>query len=72
MNPKHPRAGANRRNAPKAKMVNQRLKDNLGQISEHQYSGRKPSNYSKPAKRKRGKSFNICADEGVRLTTCNQ
>lgn len=50
--PKHPRAGANRRNAPKAKMVNQRLKDNLGQISERQYSGRKLSNYSKPAKRK--------------------
>lgn len=52
VNPKHPRAGANRRNAPKAKMVNQRLKDNLGQISERQYSGRKVSNCSKPAKRK--------------------
>lgn len=52
---KHPQAGTNRRNAPKAKMVNQRLKDNLGQISEHPCSGRKkkPSNYSKPAKKKR-------------------
>lgn len=68
--PKH--SIANRRNAPKAKMVNQRLKDNLGQISEHQYSGRKLSNYSKPARRKGGWSFHICADEGVRLTTCNQ
>lgn len=38
---KHPQAGTNRRNAPKAKMVNQRLKDNLGQISEHPCSGRK-------------------------------
>lgn len=36
VNPKHPRASANRRNAPEAKMVNQRLKDNSGQISEHQ------------------------------------
>lgn len=54
VNPKHPRAASNRRNAPKAKMVNQRLKDNLGQISEHQYSGRKLSNYSKPAKKKKG------------------
>ena len=73
MNPKHPRAASNRRNALKAKMVNQRLKDNLGQISEHQYSGRKLSNYSKPAKKKKGaKSLNICADEGARSTTCNQ
>lgn len=40
-NPKHPRASTNRRNAPQAKMVNQRLKDNSEQISEHPCSGRK-------------------------------
>lgn len=51
VNPKHPQAGANQRNAPKAKMVNQRLKDNSGQISEHHYSGRKLSNYNKTAER---------------------
>lgn len=72
VNPKHPWAGANRRNAPKAKMINQRLKDNLGQISEHQYSGRKLSNYSKPAERKGRRAWVFYADEGVRSTTCNQ
>lgn len=60
VNPKHPQAGANRRNAPKAKMVNQRLKDNLGQISEHQYCGRKLSNYSKAAEGKWGELQDLC------------
>lgn len=60
VNPKHPQAAANRRNAPKAKMVNQRLKDNSGQISEHQYSGRKLSNYSKAAKRKGEELQHLC------------
>lgn len=37
-NPKQPQAAANHGNAPEAKTVNKRLKDNAGQISEHQYS----------------------------------
>lgn len=46
---KHPQDSTNCRNSLKAKMV--RLKDNLGELSEHRYSGRKLSNYSKQRKR---------------------